>query len=264
MAAADRAKLSEDEEQAVWRAAEAGDEAHFMTLAGDHLVAARALRNDDGRSAIHVAAAGGHAGAVRALLRGVEGAESAGHVNVSDDEGWTPLMSASSSRRTAVVDVLLKAGADAMAVNRGGRAALHYAASKGHVAIVHSLLRSPEVQKRGINQRDKVGCTPLHRAAGANQSEACEVLLEEGAAIDATDAAGRTPAMAAAECAHDQVVLLLVRHGTNIHMKDPEGLSLLDLCSSSDLRKAVLHTAQTAGHGTGDTAEGRGSMDVDK
>ncbi|CAI5460391.1 unnamed protein product [Closterium sp. Yama58-4] len=228
MAGADRAKLEEDEEAALWRAVEAGDEAHLASLTAAQLAAARALRNDDGRSAIHVAAAAGHAG------------------------------SASSSGRAAVVEVLLQAGADATAANTGGRAALHYAASKGHVAIVHSLLRSPAVQKKGINQRDKLGCTPLHRAAGADQSAVCEVLVEEGAAIDAADNAGRTPAMTAAECEHDQVVLLLVRHGASIDARDKEGLTLLDHCSSAQLRKAVQHTAHAAAHGAGDTAGGGG------
>ncbi|CAI5949655.1 unnamed protein product [Closterium sp. NIES-64] len=265
MVGADRAKLGEDLEAALWRAAETGDEAHLASLTAAQLAAARALCNDDRRSAIHVAAAAGHAGAVRALLRGLDGArESAEHVNGGDEEGWTPLMSASSSGRAAVVEVLLKAGADATAVNTGGRAALHYAASKGHVAIVHSLLRSPAVQKKGINQRDKLGCSPLHRAAGADQSAVCEVLVEEGAAIDAADNAGRTPAMTAAECAHDQVVLLLVRHGASLDVRDKEGLSLLDHCSSAQLRKAVQHTAHTAAHGAGDTAGGSsGGMDVD-
>lgn len=41
----------------------------------------------------------------------------------------------------------------------------------------------------------QVGCTALHRAASAGQSDICEFLLEEGADIEATDRMGQTPLM---------------------------------------------------------------------
>jgi hypothetical protein len=62
------------------------------------------------------------------------------------------------TRRRSVVAYIIHywflghTGADVAAANKGGRVALHYAASKGHVAIADLLL------KRGakINQKDKV------------------------------------------------------------------------------------------------------------
>jgi 26S proteasome non-ATPase regulatory subunit 10 len=87
---------------------------------------------------------------VKRLVEGIS--DTSGLVNVSDEEGWTPLHSAASSGREAMVELLLDLGADVAAANKGGRVALHYAASKGHVAIADLLL------KRGakINQKDKV------------------------------------------------------------------------------------------------------------
>lgn len=51
----------------------------------------------------------------------------------------------------------------------------------------------------------QVGCTPLHRAASTGNSELCELLIEEGAEVDATDKAGQTPLMHAVICQNRQV-----------------------------------------------------------
>ncbi|KMS98106.1 hypothetical protein BVRB_4g095520 [Beta vulgaris subsp. vulgaris] len=56
-----------------------------------------------------------------------------------------------------------------------------------------------------INAKDKVGCTPLHRAASTGNSELCELLIEEGADIDALDKADQTPLMTAVICENRQV-----------------------------------------------------------
>lgn len=45
----------------LFRAAEAGDSQAFRSLSGDDLQRARSLRNEDGRSLLHVAASFGHA-----------------------------------------------------------------------------------------------------------------------------------------------------------------------------------------------------------
>lgn len=53
----------------------------------------------------------------------------------------------------------------------------------------------------------KVGCTPLHRAASTGNSNVCELLIEEGADIDAVDRAGQTPLMTAVICENKEVKL---------------------------------------------------------
>ena len=62
----------------------------------------------------------------------------------------------------------------------------------------------------------QLGCTPLHRAAGAGQLSLCELLVEEGADVEATDSGGQTPLMAAvtltaapASHIHSQLLLAL-------------------------------------------------------
>ena len=51
----------------------------------------------------------------------------------------------------------------------------------------------------------QVGCTPLHRAASTGNSELCELLIEEGAEIDALDKADQTPLMNAVICQNKEV-----------------------------------------------------------
>lgn len=51
----------------------------------------------------------------------------------------------------------------------------------------------------------QVGCTPLHRAASTGNGELCELLIEEGAEVDAVDRTGQTPLMHAVICQNNQV-----------------------------------------------------------
>lgn len=55
-----------------------------------------------------------------------------------------------------------------------------------------------------------MGCTPLHRAASTGNSELCELLIEEGAEIDAVDKGCQTPLMNAVICCNKEVGFLIV------------------------------------------------------
>jgi ankyrin repeat protein len=63
---------------------------------------------------------------------------------------------------------------------------LHWAASRGYAAMVEILLRNGA----DIEQRDAIGRTPLHRAA--RHPEVVRVLLENGADATAVDAFDNT------------------------------------------------------------------------
>lgn len=51
----------------------------------------------------------------------------------------------------------------------------------------------------------QVGCTPLHRAASTGNREMCELLIEEGADVDAVDRGDQTPLMHAVICHNKEV-----------------------------------------------------------
>jgi len=52
----------------------------------------------------------------------------------------------------------------------------------------------------------------LHRAASTGNSELCELLIEEGADVDAVDRAGQTPLMSAVICYNKGVCYFLFTH----------------------------------------------------
>src|SRR5262245_15159029 len=115
---------------------------------------------------------------VHQLLRG--GADP----NVEDSD-LPALVWAVSQRRADLVRAVLDAGAD---LHRGRVTALSRAASLGHEAIVEMLL------KAGADARvaDRDSNTPLMAAAKSGRTTVIDILIRAGASIDARDEVGRT------------------------------------------------------------------------
>lgn len=86
----------------------------------------------------------------------------------------TPLMLAAFHNQQAVCEALIKREA---AVNRKGWTPLHYAATKGHIAIMRLLLE----ENAYIDAESPNGTTPLMMAAYYAPPLAVKLLLEEGA-----------------------------------------------------------------------------------
>lgn len=73
-----------------------------------------------------------------------------------------------------------------------GSTPLHCASWKGHVEIVELLLENgADIQAR--NQNDHWGDTPLHAAAHGNQKAVAKILIARGADVRAVNSSGRTP-----------------------------------------------------------------------
>ncbi|XP_044492724.1 26S proteasome non-ATPase regulatory subunit 10-like [Mangifera indica] len=155
----------------LFKAAETGDSSIFQSLSQQHLSKSLSLKNEDGRSLLHVAVSSSHPEMMKILS------------NV-DEEGWAPIHSAASI------------GADVNVKNDSARSALHYAASKGWLKIAEPLIS----HSAKINSKDTafnfsyefVGETPLHRGARLEYSVLCELSMGKGAEVDATDKAGQT------------------------------------------------------------------------
>ena len=157
----------------------------------------------DGRTALHLAAAEGHAAAVELLLR--KGAR----VGVADRWGGTPLHDAVRHRQRPVVALLLRrgarlvgdfaaqlcalaaagdveglglwieAGVDQSSADYDGRTALHLAAAEGQLAALRLLLAC------GADPRlvDRWGSTPIDEARRGGHQAACELLAAHLAAV---------------------------------------------------------------------------------
>jgi len=133
------------------------------------------------------AAARGRAGDARRLLD----ERAVADVDALDAYGTTALQYAVSNRHDAVVDLLLRAGADPDARGAAGAAPLHAAARASASARVARILVEAGAD---VNAFDRFGKTPLHTAAEyCRTREVSDVLLERGADPAAKDAAGDTP-----------------------------------------------------------------------
>ena len=91
---------------------------------------------------------------------------------------------------------------------------IHDAASDVNIEAVKQHL----VAGTDVNAKDKRGLTPLHYAAGAGRKEIVELLITEGADVNAKLVSdgphkGKTPLNAANEANHPEIADLLRKHG---------------------------------------------------
>ena len=145
-----------------------------------------------GRTWLHGASAAGSAAMVELLLK--VGADP----KAKDKAGHDPLYCVANERSRAgggeVVRALVRAGADTNAL--GGVkdvSALHMAARRGNVEVAEALLDCGA----DLEARDSKGETPLRRAVNCGKTEVAALLLARGADRHSRGSAGRTPVTAA-------------------------------------------------------------------
>ncbi|XP_046562349.1 ankyrin repeat domain-containing protein 50-like [Haliotis rubra] len=167
-----------------------------------------------------------------------------------DSRGWkkrTPVMVAAEKGHTEVVQLLVSKGAGVSLVDGYGENILHWASVGGHVETVRYVLslNIVDIDSRGWKKR-----TPVMVAAEKGHTEVVQLLVSKGAGVSLVDVDGdnilhwasvgghvetvryvlsqnivdidsrdwkkRTPAMAAAERGHTEVVQLLVSRGAEL------------------------------------------------
>ncbi|KAM3861314.1 ankyrin repeat domain-containing protein 6b [Diretmus argenteus] len=112
-----------------------------------------------------------------------------------------------------------------VAVTKYGRSPLHLAANKGHVEVVHILLKAG----CDLDIQDDGEQTALHRAAVVGNSEVISSLIQEGCALDRQDKDGNTALHEVSWHGFSQSVKLLVKAGANVHAKNKAGNTALHL-----------------------------------
>jgi len=194
---------------------------------------------------LHMAASSGNAEAVEVLLKaGV-------YPNVKSYNGSTPLLAAVINGRSEAVKVLIEAGANLRA-RHNGTTMRDWANKAGHAHIADILRRagSPttkeseavtrpllsegfwenatasEVQdliKRGADPdatTEILSMKPLHIAASGGLADIVMVLLKAGADLNVKDYRGQTPLHSAASNGHTKVVKALLGAGANPKVRD--------------------------------------------
>lgn len=147
-------------------------------------------RDEDGRTPVMTATRGNHVDTVRALI------EAGADIDLRDDRLDNPFLYAGAEGLLDILRLAIGAGADPTLTNRFGGTALIPAAERGHVEVVEELLTNSDVDIDHINN---LGWTALLEA----------IVLSNG------------------DVRHQRVVQLLVDHGADVTIADKDGVTPL-------------------------------------
>ena len=136
------------------------------TLEGAEQYADINAKDDEGATALTVAAEAGHFDIAKKLL--ADGAD----VNSQDNDGWTALMSAAAAGHREIVQLLLEAGSEVNAKTNFGLTALMSAAGSGRTEVVELLIE----KGADIKAKDHNTWTALIWASSEGHQDAVEVL----------------------------------------------------------------------------------------
>jgi truncated hemoglobin YjbI len=156
--------------------------------------------------------------------------------------GRTLLHEASALGNLAMVELLLRLGADANATDGGGHAPLYCLANEYRASEGGGVVRALVHGGANVNANDGVKhCTALHMAARRGNVEVAEALLDCGADIDARDSLGDTPLRRSVNCDKIQVADLLLRRTADVHSIGNKGLTPL-LAARTTAMKQLLRS----------------------
>lgn len=142
-----------------------------------------------------------------------------------DEDGFTPLHLAAANGYTEMADLLLANKADVNARDNSQSTPLHQAAAApGEHADLLQLLIS---HKSDVNAADTNGLTPLHYAALADNGKAVKLLLTNGAHPDVRERVdGNTPLIIATGKGYKDVAEVLLANGADVNAADKKGTPL--------------------------------------
>jgi ankyrin repeat protein len=134
-------------------------------------------------------------------------------VNSFAADGFYPLGLAAFFGYRAIVEFLLKNGADVKAAARNAQkvTAMHAGATRGDAEIVKMLLEAGA----DPNAQQERGFVPLHSAAANGNVPVVQLLLQHGARADAKADDGKTPADMAADRGHKDLAETLKKAAEN-------------------------------------------------
>ncbi len=162
-----------------------------------------------GLTSLYFATSKNHFESVSILL------ENGANTEIATDQGMTPIIIAAQQGALESLLLLIKANANVHHISRGkisGRTALLQASEKGHIAVVHELLKL----KVDVNYRDPSGHSALDMAAIMGHTAIVSILVAHGA--DRLDIA----LYHACYQDHVRVAMVLIDQGVEISLSDQD------------------------------------------
>eukprot|EP01033_Poteriospumella_lacustris_P005383 gene5383-3833_t len=199
--------------------------------------------HSEGKTLLHVACSSGKIDVVNALLAyccGDDNQELKTIANLRDDRGFTPLINATVSESTALMNRLIEVGAVVNDRNNEGASALHFAAGDGSVPRIQLLLE----KGADLSFQSQSG-TPLHWAAAKGHALAIDLLLRRGAEPNGVNRDGVSAVLMAAAAGSDRGVACLVDAGADVGAIMAGNLTVLHICAEHGMAQAVTKLLQT-------------------
>ncbi|XP_049719815.1 ankyrin repeat domain-containing protein 27 [Elephas maximus indicus] len=172
-------------------------------------------------------------------------------VNVTNQEGSSPLHAAALHGRADLIPLLLKHGANVGARNADQAVPLHLACQKGHFQVVRCLLDS----NAKANKKDISGNTPLIYACSSGHHEVAALLLQHGASINVSNNKGNTALHEAVIEKHVFVVELLLLHGASVHVVNKRQRTPIDCADQNSKIMELLQVVPSCVATLGDVDE---------
>jgi len=196
-------------------------------------------------------------------------------INVTDDQGRTPLLLAIGENHPHVARVLLDAGADHSIVDQFHRTPLSIAAAWGHLDSLNMLIQAGAALNAVNNynqtalflachnrqiaaaetllaaRADPDVCIPtvgtaLSAASLRGHIDTMNMLLDAKADVGVTNNRGRTPLHFAARFGHADAAQVLIASGANVNAQDADGFTPMSLAAAHG-RVGVVQVLREAG-----------------
>jgi ankyrin repeat protein len=193
-------------------------------------------RFDDGQTPLHFGAIEGHNSIVKFLL------ENNANQKSQDSAGNTPLHDAIRYGNLEIAKMLLDSGAYINAKDNLGKTPILLIIPKDKLFETYTFLIK---YNANLNEKDMFGDTVLHTAAMLNSdSSVVELLVSNGADVNARNKEGVTPLEIALKNGDISTIKYLAENGANIHTQNTRGESPLSLAlasESNELLEAIVN-----------------------